>query len=70
MVEKESSTFRTELGKELLWNGTSALRSAIFEALDSDGIDTATVPGLVSSQDLEEFIDRPRVARPRSEVFR
>ena len=39
-VEKGPSTFRTELGKELLWNGTSALRSAIFEAIDSDAIDT------------------------------
>ena len=39
-VEKGPSTFRTELGKELLWNGTSALRSAISEAIDSDEIDT------------------------------
>ena len=39
-VKKEPSTFRTELGKELLYNGTYALRSAISEAIDSDEVDT------------------------------
>ena len=39
-IKKEPSTFRTELGKELLYNGTYALRSAISEAIDSDEVDT------------------------------
>ena len=39
-IKKEPSTFRTELGKELLYNGTYALRSAISEAIDNDEVDT------------------------------